>query len=174
MYIQTENIGSGLLLCLTSGFLLGAFALPQKKIKTWQWENYWASFTLFSAFVLPLIAAYYSVDSFWNTLQQIPVNIKLQVFWFGCAWGISNVGYGLSIKNLGIGISLAIVLGINSIVGTLLPIAIYQVKFTALNSAFDKSKFIPSEKLKANTEFENYDWYPVAILIDGELVFEQL
>jgi L-rhamnose-H+ transport protein len=124
--MQTTNLGIGLSLCLVSGFMLGAFALPQKRIRTWQWENYWASFTLFSAFVFPLAVALITIPSFFEVLKQTPGSVLLQVFGFGTAWGVANIGYGISIKKLGMAMALALVLGINNAVGTILPIVVYQ------------------------------------------------
>lgn len=124
--MQTTNLSIGLLLGIVSGCMLGAFALPQKKIKTWKWENYWASFTLFSTLIFPLIIAFITIPSFIKVLNDTPKAILLQVFGFGIAWGIANIGYGISIKKLGIAMALALVLGINNVVGTILPIVIYQ------------------------------------------------
>ncbi len=49
----------------------------------------------------------------------------------------------------------------------------HEVKLTAINTPFDKSKIVSSEKIKANPEFELFNWYPVAILLDCDLLFEK-
>lgn len=120
------QLNSGLLLGVVSGIMLGIFALPQKKITNWKWENHWAGFTFFSAFLFPLTVALCTIPSCCQVIQLVPTKVLLQVFLLGSAWGIANIGYGISIQKLGIALGIAIVLGINSVVGTLLPILIYQ------------------------------------------------
>jgi len=120
------QLNSGLLIGVVSGIMLGIFALPQKRITNWKWENHWAGFTFFSAFLFPLIVALYTIPSCCQVIQLVPTKVLLQVFLLGSAWGIANIGYGISIHKLGIALGIAIVLGINSVVGTILPILIYQ------------------------------------------------
>ncbi len=119
------NITLGLLLSLIAGLMLGSFALPQKKIKQWQWENYWAVFTLFGAFIFPLVIALITVPHLTEVIWSAPANVLWAVFGFGSAWGIANIGYGMSIQKLGIAMALALVLGINNAVGSILPILLY-------------------------------------------------
>ncbi len=120
--MQTENLIIGLSLSIVSGIMLGSFALPQKRIKVWQWENYWGTFTLFSAFLLPFIIAIITIPSFFLVITSTPGDVLLSVFLFGVAWGIANIGYGISIKKLGMALAFAIVLGMNNIVGTIAPL----------------------------------------------------
>jgi len=122
--MQTANLITGLSLSILSGIMLGSFALPQKRIKVWQWENYWGTFTFFSAFLFPFIVAYITNPAFFKIIDSTPAHILLTVFLFGVTWGIANIGYGLSIKKLGMALAFAIVLGMNNIVGTIAPLII--------------------------------------------------
>lgn len=66
------NIAAGILLSITAGIFLGSFALPSKYIKKWEWENYWAVFTLFGAVILPLLLAMATIPGFWGIYDDVP------------------------------------------------------------------------------------------------------
>jgi L-rhamnose-H+ transport protein len=116
--MQTTNIG--ILLGIVSGILLGSFALPMKKVKTWQWEHTWVLFSFWGTIVFPL-----TIPNLLSVYTQTPLKVILVVFLFGAGWGVSNVGYGIGLKMVGLAMGTAIVLGLNNAIGAILPIFLY-------------------------------------------------
>lgn len=119
------NIFAGLTLGILAGALLGSFAFPMKKIKSWQWENTWIMYSFWALLILPAVLAFLSVPNFFSIYGNVPINVLLLVFLFGATWGIANIGFGLSIKMLGLALATAIVLGLNNAIGAILPIILY-------------------------------------------------
>jgi L-rhamnose-H+ transport protein len=59
--MESTNVTMGITLGIMAGILLGSFALPMKKVKTWQWEHTWVMFSFWGTIVLPLILAFITV-----------------------------------------------------------------------------------------------------------------
>jgi L-rhamnose-H+ transport protein len=120
------NIAAGILLSVTAGIFLGSFALPSKSIRKWEWENYWGIFTLFGAIILPLLLAMVTIPGFQGIYSDVPRKIIITVMAFGAGWGLSNIGFGLGLKMVGLSVGTAIMLGLSNTLGALMPLIIYQ------------------------------------------------
>lgn len=123
--METNNIAMGIFLGIFAGILLGSFALPMKKVKTWQWEHSWVMFSFWGTIVLPLIMAFLTIPDLFSVFTQTPSTVMLTVFLFGAGWGVANVGYGIGLKMVGLAMGTAIVLGLNNAIGAILPIILY-------------------------------------------------
>jgi L-rhamnose-H+ transport protein len=124
--METPSIGIGITLGILAGVLLGTFALPMKKIKTWQWEHTWVMYSFWGTILLPLILALFTVPNLFAVYTQTPTSILVVVLLFGVGWGVANIAYGIGLKMVGLAIGTAIVLGLNNAIGTILPIIIYK------------------------------------------------
>jgi L-rhamnose-H+ transport protein len=114
----------GLFLAVLGGGLQGAFVLPLKYMKKWEWENGWLIFTLINCVVFPVVAAWLFIPDFLEVYsnENVTTGIMQAVFWFGAGWGIGNILFGLGAKFLGMALGIALITGINCVLGTLFPI----------------------------------------------------
>jgi L-rhamnose-H+ transport protein len=110
------------LLVSLGGLLTGVFALPMKFITRWKWENIWLSFSFFGFVLIPLVVLGSAIPNLREIYGQVLPARLLLIAVIGYLWGLGAVTYGLSIKRLGIGLGSAFVLGISTLLGTLLPI----------------------------------------------------
>ncbi len=110
------------LLATAGGLLTGAFALPMKFLNRWKWENVWLSFSLFGFVVVPAAIVGSAIPDLPALYGQVATARMALVVALGYLWGLGAVTYGLGMTRLGIGLGSAFVLGISTLVGTLLPI----------------------------------------------------
>ena len=122
--MDTLSLTFGLLLSLLSGSLLGTFAWPMKKMATWQWENIWIMYSIWGLILIPWIWAFLTVPNLLSIYEAAPLAVIVTVFLFGAGWGLSSIGFGISLNTLGIALGTAIVLGLINAIGTILPILI--------------------------------------------------
>lgn len=120
------SAGLGISLGLVSGALLGSFALPSKRLKAWAWENTWLAYSAWGLVVLPWLLAAFTVPDLLGVLAATPRSTLAWVFLFGAMWGVGSLGFGLSLKLLGLAMGTAIVLGLNNAIGALLPLVLFH------------------------------------------------
>ncbi|HXE14544.1 MAG TPA: L-rhamnose/proton symporter RhaT [Bryobacteraceae bacterium] len=119
---MNSGVGSGILLGILSGGLLGIFALPMKGAKRWRWENTWLMYCVWSLLVFPWILAFVTVPGLPHVMGSVSAKSLALVFLFGFGWGIGSVLYGLGLKLVGLALATAIVLGLNNALGAILPL----------------------------------------------------
>lgn len=107
------------------------FYAPLKKVKNWSWETMWSIAGLFSWIILPWSISYFLLPDFWSYYGSFSSDILIPVFLFGAMWGVGNIGYGLTMRYLGMSMGIGIAIGITLIVGTLMT-PILQGKFGEL------------------------------------------
>lgn len=112
----------GILLAFVGGGLQGAFFFPMKFMKRWKWENGWFLFILFACFVLPLTLALSTTPDLWGLYESIGISTITLVLIFGMLWGVGAVLFGLGADYLGMALGIAIITGINVVLGALLPV----------------------------------------------------
>ena len=119
-----DNSSAGLGLVVFGGVLQGSWALPMKRITSWKWENTWLIYSIVGLILLPVALAMGTVPSLASVYSQTPARVLLYVALGGLGWGVGSTLFGLGISRVGIGLGFAIILGITSSVGSLLPLAI--------------------------------------------------
>jgi hypothetical protein len=92
--MQSAFLG-GLAIAIVAGFLNGAFALPLRYARNWEWENTWLIFSCFSLILLPWVAAFCFVPHFQSMIHGIPLSYYVPGIIAGFFWGISFVLYGI-------------------------------------------------------------------------------
>jgi L-rhamnose-H+ transport protein len=100
-----------------------SFYAPISKVKKWGWETTWAVMGSFSWFLLPIgVSAYllhhFGFGAFYSSLDS---SVVLRTFLFGAMWGVGNVGYGLTMRYLGMALGIGVAIGVTLVVGTLIP-----------------------------------------------------
>lgn len=118
------------LLIIIAGFLQGTFGIFIKKIAPLQWENFWVIFSCFAYLFGPLAFAYYQLPNFFPMLFSLSLNDIVLPLIIGAVWGIGSVLFGLSIGKIGVSLTYSIVLGLVTIIGSVLPIFINHISFT--------------------------------------------
>jgi len=119
-----HRIGWGLMLVFVGGMLNGSFAAPMKRLSAWRWENTWLVYSLTGVLILPWVIALATVPHLAGVLQQSSSTVLAKVALFGFAWGIGGVLFGQGIARVGLALGFAVILGITSSFGSLLPLAI--------------------------------------------------
>ena len=119
-----HQIGWGLMLVFLGGMLNGSFAAPMKRLSAWRWENTWLVYAVTGLLILPWVIALATVPHLGGVLQQASGSVLAKVAFFGFAWGIGAVLFGQGIARVGLALGFAVILGITSSFGALLPLAI--------------------------------------------------
>ena len=102
--------------------MAGDCMLPLKLNRKWHWENTWLVFSLFSLLVLPWILALSLVHHLFQIYSELTaVQFAIPVL-FGAGWGIAQVLFGISIQRLGVALAYPIVVGLGTLLGTLVPL----------------------------------------------------
>ena len=119
-----HQIGWGLMLVFAGGLLNGSFAAPMKRLTAWRWENIWLVYAFTGLLILPWVIAVATVPHLGGVLQQASGSVLTKVALFGFAWGIGGLLFGQGIARVGLALGFAVILGITSSFGSLLPLAI--------------------------------------------------
>ena len=125
------NPGLGILLHAIGGFAAGSFYIAFKKVRNWSWESYWLVNGLFTWIIMPWVIAVITVPQLRTILTEAPTESVFWTFFFGICWGVGNLTFGLSLRYLGMSLGMALVLGLTTIFGTLVP-PIFTGEFSAL------------------------------------------
>jgi L-rhamnose-H+ transport protein len=118
----SRSLWVGIVLNLVAGLLAGDCMLPLKFIRKWRWENTWLIFSLISLVVLPWILALSLVSHLFQTYAALTASQFATPIIFGAGWGIAQVLFGVSIQRLGLVLAYAIVVGLGTLLGTLVPL----------------------------------------------------
>jgi L-rhamnose-H+ transport protein len=114
----------GLCLTLVAGVLSGNFMLPMKFVRRWPWENLWLVFSVISLVVVPGVLALVLVGHLGRVYASAGVGGLLLPFLLGAGWGIAQVLFGVSIARLGLALGYALIIGLSSVCGTLVPMLV--------------------------------------------------
>ena len=114
----------GLSAVLLGGVLQGSVLLPMKFTRRWQWENTWACFSTVAYLCSPWLLAYLLVPHFPKMLGEVSPRALVATLLFGAGMGGGALMMGLAYKHVGMAITFAVVLGISSSVGTLVPMLV--------------------------------------------------
>jgi L-rhamnose-H+ transport protein len=121
---MTENGVIGISLVLAAGLMQGTFMLPTKYTKEWNWENTWLSFSVSAYLLFPWAIAVLTVPQLREILSETSHATFLRTFLFGIGWGLGALTFGLGIDYLGLALGFAIILGLTSSIGTLVPLLV--------------------------------------------------
>lgn len=98
-----------------------SFYAPIEKVKKWSWETTWAFAGFFSWILLPIGVSLILLPDFQAFYSGIDGSVLMKAFLFGCMWGIGNIGYGLTMRYLGMSLGIGVAIGVTLVVGTLVP-----------------------------------------------------
>ena len=114
----------GLAAVVLAGVLQGLFAVPMKYVRGWNYENIWLIFSLVGMVLLPWMFTVATVPHLGEVYSLTPVPALVRIAGFGLCWGIGSALAGLGMNLLGIGLGMAIILGLSASLGSLIPLLI--------------------------------------------------
>lgn len=114
----------GLAAVIVAGVLQGLFAVPMKYAPRWSYEHIWLIYSLVGMVVLPWILITVTVPHLTEVYSLTPALVLVRIAGFGLCWGIGSALAGLGMNLLGIGLGMAIILGLSASVGSLIPLLI--------------------------------------------------
>jgi L-rhamnose-H+ transport protein len=115
-------VWGGIALTVLAGLSAGNCMLPMKFVRRWQWETIWLVFSLVSLFILPWSLALVLAGNLGRLYTSLTPEQLLLPFLLGASWGVAQVLFGLSIARLGMALGYAIIIGLGSLGGTLIPL----------------------------------------------------
>ena len=121
-----SDFSLGVVLSLMAGILNGSFASPTKYVKQWKWENIWPIWALVAWVLVPWIAAYATVPNPLGFYRDVALRDLLLLCGFGVGFGLSQICFGLGLAAVGLALGFALMIGLNTVVGSLVPLVILQ------------------------------------------------
>jgi L-rhamnose-H+ transport protein len=103
------------------GLASASFYVPYRGVKRWSWEIFWLTGGLFSWLFPPWLFAGTMTEDLSGVLAQVPGSIVGWCVLFGVLWGFGGLTYGLTMRYLGLSLGMAVVLGLCTVFGTLIP-----------------------------------------------------
>jgi L-rhamnose-H+ transport protein len=116
------SAGSGFLIILIAGVVQGSVLTPMAYLKKWSWENTWLIYSLFAYLLLPWPFALLTVPKLFSTFAAVPQQTILWTLVLGSVWGLAVALYGLGVDMLGLALGTAIILGLGTSVGSIVPL----------------------------------------------------
>ena len=113
---------SAFLLVCAGGVLTGVFTAPMKYLTRWRWENVWLVYALFAQLIIPWAVIGTMVPHLLGLYEQVPLPRLLLVLLLGTLWGIGSVTFGIGVDRLGAGLGFALIMGISTLLGTVMPL----------------------------------------------------
>lgn len=117
---------SGLGIVTLSGILTASFPFPLKFARKWYWENTWLVYSTLALVIIPISLAAWTVPHLSRFYASIPPEDFILPLVFGFGWGIAQVTFGLSIARVGMAMAFAIVIGLSSLLGSMVPLALFH------------------------------------------------
>ncbi|MEN2746512.1 L-rhamnose/proton symporter RhaT [Sphingomonas sp. T9W2] len=118
---MTPNPMTGVLYHWLGGFASASFYVPYRGVRRWSWEIYWLTGGIFSWVLAPWLFASIQTEDLLGVLAATPAPTLFWPIFFGVLWGFGGLGYGLVMRYLGLSLGMAVVLGLCTVFGTLIP-----------------------------------------------------
>jgi L-rhamnose-H+ transport protein len=116
----------GMAVILVSGAMNGGFALPMKHARIWKWENLWLVYTVVGVLIVPWALAFGLAPGLMQVYASVPSRALMLPAVFGLLWGIANVTFGLSLRMVGVALTMAVVSALGSLSGSLVPLLAFH------------------------------------------------
>lgn len=116
----------GFVIVVFSGMMTASFAAPMKLSRSWAWENLWLVYATLALLLIPAALVAWAIPHPFVFYTLLPPRLLLLPLLFGCGWGIAQVTFGLSIARTGMAMAFAIVIGLSSLLGSVIPLAVFH------------------------------------------------
>ncbi len=112
---------TGIILAISAGLMLGFYAMPEKFVKNYAFENTWGLCFTFMLWLLPPIVAFSLIDDFGGVLTTVGTSTLLKMGIPGFLWGVGMLMWGKAINHIGVSLGFSLFIGTIILVGSLLP-----------------------------------------------------
>jgi len=117
-----NGIAAGFVLIVFAAVCGGAFAVPIKLRKRFELENLYVIGAGITMLIIPLILAPIYLPHWQDAIAQAGSSVIWRGLIFGFAWGLGAITFGYGISMVGLSLGYAVIMGINTAVGSLLPL----------------------------------------------------
>ncbi len=111
----------GIMWALVAGIVLGLYALPEKFVKNYNYENTWSLFFFMALLVFPVIVAFPLIKDFSSILSSIPSDTLMVMMAASFLWGVGMQMWSKAITYIGVSLGFSIFIGTVIMIGSLLP-----------------------------------------------------
>lgn len=101
--------------------MLGLYAIPEKYMKGYKYENTWSLFFLIALIILPMIAGFGLIKNFSAILASIPSDVIFKMVGASFLWGLGVQLWSKAINYIGVSLGFSIFIGAVILIGSLLP-----------------------------------------------------
>ena len=116
----------GVTVILISGAMNAAFALPMKYSRSWKWENQWLVFSVAGILMVPWALAFALVPGLTGVYAEVTPRALVLPVVLGLLWGCAQVTFGVSLRMVGVALTFAVVSGLASLSGSLIPLLVFH------------------------------------------------
>ncbi len=124
------DAGVGFLLVVLAGIATGVYFVGLKYVEPWKWENIWLVYAVLALLVMPITLTFATVPHLPEVLTSAPSGNVWWVLLYGLGWGIGSVLSGLGVARMGLAIGVSVLIGIDAVVGTFVPMLINTPQIT--------------------------------------------
>jgi len=114
----------GLALVLLAGITMGGNLVPMKWMKAWKWENFWLVYSIVSLVIAPLALALLLLPGIVGVYASLPLRSMLWPFVYGLTWGVAQLGAGICVHRIGLGLTTSVLNGICAASGSFIPLCV--------------------------------------------------
>ncbi len=111
----------GIIWAIVAGVMLGLYALPEKYVKGYGYENTWALFFLMALIVFPVITAFSMISGFAGILGGLSSDVLWVMVGAAVMWGVGVQMWSKAIDYIGMSLGFSIFIGAVILVGSALP-----------------------------------------------------
>lgn len=121
---MSESLALGFLFVFGAGLFQGSFMAPAKWMRGWAWEHYWLIFAITAYLIAPWLIAIATIPRLFEIYAAANRSSLLSVVIYGAGWGVGAVTFGLGVDALGLALGFALILGVATIAGTVIPLLV--------------------------------------------------
>lgn len=116
-----NSMGTGFALILFAAVCGGIFALPIKLRRRYELENLYVMAAFITMIGLPLLLAPFLLPHWTDAIAAAGSPVVWRGLIYGFAWGLGATSFGYGVSMVGLSLGYAIIMGINTAVGSILP-----------------------------------------------------
>jgi L-rhamnose-H+ transport protein len=114
----------GFALVLLAGVTMGGNLVPMKWMRVWKWENFWLVYSIVSLVVVPIALVSFLLPGIGGVYASLSLNSMVMPFLYGLLWGVAQLGAGICVHRIGLGLTGSILNGLCAASGALIPLCV--------------------------------------------------
>lgn len=111
----------GILWAIGAGVMLGLYALPEKYMKGYNYENTWSLFFIINLIFFPIVSGFCLINDFPTILSSLSSDVILVMIITAFLWGLGVQLWSKAINYIGVSLGFSIFIGAVIMIGSLLP-----------------------------------------------------